>query len=68
MNKIRKRVRVGDYVQYDNGEVVCDEDGTPLRVIEIKNHYNRECVIYNTGQFDFLADVEKADPLLVELL
>jgi len=65
---LKKEIKVGDFVQYDNSEIVCNGDGVPLKVIEIKERYGRYCVFYDNGEFDFYKDVEKADPLLLELL
>jgi hypothetical protein len=67
----KKEVEVDDYVQYVDGSgVVCDEDGVPVRVIEIMYHsvLGSYCVFYNQGSFDYLSDVERVDPLMLELL
>lgn len=67
----KKEIEVGDYAQYRDGSgVVLDEDGVPLMVIEITKHrvLGYRCVFYNNGSFDFLRDVEKATPLMRELL
>lgn len=63
-------VERGDKVMYSDGRVVCDEDGFPVIVIDIKYHPTlvRLCVFYENGDFDYLEDVEKCSPLLLELL
>lgn len=69
--KNKKEVEVGDYVQYVDGSgVVCDDDGVPVRVLEIKRHFvlGSYCVYYNQGSFDYLSEVERVDPLMLELL
>jgi len=69
MKKPKQRVKVGDIVQYNDGTgVVCDEEGMPLRVIEIRQLDGGPAVIYNNGTFDWYNTVEKIDPLLLELL
>ena len=67
---LKREVKVGDYVMYEDGHVVCDEDGIPLKVIEIRPYSlkRRPCVFYSNGEFDYLAKVEVAPPLLLELL
>lgn len=66
----KKEVKVGDFVQYiDNGELVCDENGTPLRVIQIKPYGvpTVDCVFYSQGSFDYLSNVQTASSLMLEL-
>ena len=67
---LKREVKVGDYVMYENGHVVCDEDGIPLKVIQIRPYSfkRRLCVFYSDGGFDYLSKVEVAPPLLLELL
>lgn len=68
---LKKEVKVGDFVQYtDEDGVVIGDDGKLLRVIEIFKHkvFGDMCVGYEDGKFDFLNNVEKADPLLLELI
>ena len=66
---LKRKVKVGDFVQYvENGGVVCDEDGKPLKVIELKKIYSRQCVLYENGYFDWIYEVESIDPLISELL
>lgn len=67
----KKEIEIGDYAQYNDGSgVVLDEDGVPLVVIEISHHslLGDKCVFYNNGSFSFLKDVEKATPLMRELV
>lgn len=67
----RKEVKVGDYVMYvETGEIVCSEEGTPLRVIKIKPYTLKSvlCVFYQDGGFDYLANVQTVPSLLMELL
>ena len=64
----KKEVKVGDFVMYDNGQIVMNEDGIPLRVVEIRKHYNNKCVFYIDGEFDFLNSVYPVSGLLLELL
>lgn len=67
----KKEVKVGDYVEYVDGQgVVRDDDGSPLRVIEIKKHklLGKVCVYYTSGGFDLLDTVQKVSPLLTELM
>lgn len=64
-----KEVEVGDFVMYSNGDVVSNEDGVPLRVVEIRQHpLGYICVYYIDGQFDFISHVKPAPKLLLELL
>ena len=64
-----KEVEVGDFVMYSDGTVVSNEDGVPLRVVEIRRHLlGYTCVFYIDGQFDFISDVKPAPKLLLELL
>lgn len=68
---LKKEVEVGDYVQYVDGSgVVTGRKGIPLRIVEIFKHneFHCVCVAYDTNEWDRLADIEKADPLLLELL
>ena len=48
--------------------IVCDEYG--VRVLEIKINVvlGKYCVYYNQGYFDYLSEVERVDPLILELL
>lgn len=66
------KVKVGDSVMYNSGEIVVDEEGIPLIVIDIKKYYvpieDAICVFYNNGAFDFLDQVTPTPPLLLELL
>lgn len=65
----KKEVNVGDFVQYVDGSgVVRDEDGIPLRVVALKTNTLRPYVVYDSRNFDWYDQVEKADPLLLELL
>jgi hypothetical protein len=64
-----KEVEVGDFVMYSNGDIVSNEDGVPLRVVEIIRHPLGDiCVYYIDGQFDFISDIKPAPKLLLELL
>ena len=66
----KKEVKVGDFVQYvDSGELVCDENGSPLRVIAIKLYGVpfTPCVFYSQGSFDYLSNVQVASSLVLEL-
>ncbi len=71
---LKKEIKIGDYVAYiDSGQVVCDENKEPVKVIQIKNiSYLGSipviCVFYSDGGFDYLSDLEVAPPLLLELL
>lgn len=64
----KRKVRVGDFVMYEDGYVVKNDDGIPLRVIEIKQYYSNNCVFYIDGGFDFLHSVYPVPELLLELL
>ena len=65
----KKEIEIGDYVIYkDSGEVVCDDVGDPTKVVKFKKKFARDAVMYEDGHFDFLNDIEKASPLLLELL
>lgn len=67
----KREVKVGDFVEYKDGQgVVCDSDGVPLRVIEIKRHdtLGKLCVYYNNGNFDYLKSVKKVSSLVWELM
>lgn len=63
-----REVRVGDFVMYEDGHIVMNDDGVPLRVVEIKQHYKDKCVFYIDGEFDFLHSVYPVPELLLELL
>lgn len=68
---LKKEVEVGDYVQYADGSgIVVSAKGNPVRVVEIFKHksFHYPCVSYDSDEWDFLIDIEKADPLLLELL
>ena len=64
----KRKVRVGDFVMYEDGYVVKNDDGIPLRVVHIKEYYNNKCVFYIDGEFDFLHSVYPVPELLLELL
>lgn len=65
----KKEIEIGDYVIYnDSGEVVCDDAGDPIKVIKFRKIFARDAVMYEDGNFDFLNDIEKASPLLLELI
>lgn len=71
MDLEKNKVVVGDIVCYiETNEVVTNEDGNPLIVIDIK--YNRVvgslCVFYNNGAFDYYSQVKKCPKLIMELL
>ena len=65
----KNEVKVGDHVMYEDGTVVADEHGNPLKVIDIKPYlrYNL-CVFYCNGEFDDIRTVRKCHSLLLELL
>jgi len=66
---LKKEVSVGDYVQYICGSgVVCSNiTGLPLKVAKIQTQNGVRCVIYESGEFDYLESVEKCCSLLLEL-
>ena len=64
----KREVRVGDFVMYDDGRIVSNDDGVPLRVVEIKQYYTNMCVFYINGEFDYLNNVYPASELLLELI
>lgn len=73
-------LKKGDYVVYKKtGMVVCNTRKKPLKVRKIESaaefyriaafqRDDRLVVVYEDGQFDFIENVEKASPLLLELL
>jgi hypothetical protein len=66
---LRREVSVGDYVQYVDGSgVVCSQvTGFPMKVTKIAIRNRVPCVIYESGEFDYLQSVEKCCSLLLEL-
>lgn len=67
----KREIKVGDCVMYaDSGEVVCNEDGEPLKVMKIEeyDYVGVICVFYSDGGYDYLSAVEVAPSLLLELL
>lgn len=64
----KRKVRVGDFVMYKDGYIVKNDDGIPLRVVEIKKYYSNKCVFYIDGNFDLLHSVQPVPELLLELL
>lgn len=73
-------LKKGDYVIYKKtGQLVCNTRKKPLKVRKIepaeefyghvfKKIAQKFVVVYENGQFDFIENVEKASPLLLELL
>lgn len=66
----KKEIEIGDYVIYnDSGEVVCDADTKcPIKVIAFTIQGRKPIAIYQNGEYDFIENLEKASPLLLELL
>jgi hypothetical protein len=66
----KKEIEIGDYVIYkDSREVVCDTDTNyPVKVITITVKGRELIVVYENGGYDFIKHLEKASPLLLELL
>ena len=65
----KRKVKVGDYVMYDDGKVVVGEDEKPLKIVAIERRRGYAvCVIYCDGQFDKLSSVRKCPALLLELI
>jgi hypothetical protein len=60
---LKRKVEVGDYVMYLNGEIAIDLYGNPMIVISIE----RGCVFYPCGGFDYLGNVYPVPLLLKEL-
>ena len=66
---LKDEVSVGDYVIYkDSSNFVLDEDGRPLKVVEIKVWLRKKCVFYENGEFDYYNSVVRCPSLLLELL
>lgn len=63
-------INIGDYVFYkDSGEVVCDNDTKlPLKVMKLVVFFEKDSVLYENGEWDFIEALEKASPLLLELI
>lgn len=66
----RKGISPGDYVMYDDGLIVVDDFGNPLKVSLIElGRYNRPAAVrYENGEYDWLETVEKIPSLIKELL
>lgn len=64
----KNEVKIGDYVMYEDGSVVVDENEKPLRVTQITNYFGRNCVFYYGGGYDFLHTVRKCHSLILELM
>jgi DNA-binding beta-propeller fold protein YncE len=60
---LKRKVKVGDSVMYEDGEVAVDEDGNLLIVVSI----DRDRVYYTYGEFDYLDNVYPVPLLLKEL-
>ena len=65
---LKKEINPGDYVMYDDGLVVVDDTGNPLKVVKIDFSTFLPSVRYENGQFDWLYTAEKIPELIKELL
>jgi hypothetical protein len=65
---LKKEINPGDYVMYDDGLVVVDDFGNPLKVVKINFSTFLPSVTYENGEYDWLHTVEKIPELIKELL
>jgi len=61
---LKRKVKVGDSVMYEDGRVATDEDGNLLIVVLIE----KDRIYYNCGGFDYLDKAYPVPLLLKELL
>lgn len=66
---LERKVKVGDKVMYvDSGEFVYSIYTSELStVIEIKTIFNKLCVVYDDGGYDYCEKVKPIPTLLIEL-
>jgi hypothetical protein len=66
----KNAINIGDYVYYkDSGQIVCDNDTKlPLKVIKLVFYFEKDSVLYENGEWDFIEGLERASPLLLELI
>lgn len=74
---LKNEIKPGDFVIYKKtGLLVCNSMGRPFKVNKVMNasEFNPQfdstkiIVTYVNGHFDFLDSLEKASPLLLELI